>query len=67
MNNSKRQKALFSALVRLVIGIAALVGYFVKVSAGDPISKWLMMCMFGLLLMFWGIMDIVNLRKGRKQ
>ena len=67
MNKERNIWKLMASIVKLVIGIAAIISYIIIAISGEPMLKWTVTLILAIGFVIIGIIGIVDWIKAKKE
>ena len=58
---------LFSSLFQIIVGIAAMVAYFIIAASGEPLGRWTVTLILAILFVIIGIINLVDWNQANKK
>ena len=61
----KKKWSLFTLILQLIVGVAAIMTFVVLAFAGIILVKWIITCLLGIAFLVFGIMGVIEYKKNK--
>ena len=61
----KKKWSLFTSILQLIVGVAAIMIFVILAFAGIILVKWIITCLLGIVFLVFGIMGVIEYKKNK--